>query len=44
MAYLSLSSQISIFDKNYRCLEELIKIVYDSLISHFSLCYFDLFQ
>ena len=29
IAYLSLSSQISIFDKNYRCLKELIKITYD---------------
>ena len=35
IAYLSLSSHISTFDKNYRCLEELIKIAYDSSISHF---------
>ena len=34
-AYLSLSFYISTFDKNYRCLEELIKIAYDPPISHF---------
>ena len=37
IAYLSLSSHISTFDKNCRCLEELIKIAYDSPISHFLL-------
>ena len=35
IAYLSLSSHISTFDKNCRCLKELIKIAYDSPISHF---------
>ena len=29
--YLSLSSHISTFDKNNRCLEELMKITYDPL-------------
>ena len=32
---VTLSSHISIFDKNYRCLKELIKIAYDPLISSF---------
>ena len=35
MVYLSLFSYISIFDKNYRYLEKLIKISYDSLINIF---------
>ena len=35
MVYLSLSSHINTLDKNYRCLEELMKITHDSLISHF---------
>ena len=30
-----LSFHINIYDKNYRCLEELIKLTYDLLISHF---------
>ena len=30
IVYLSLSYYISTFDKNYRCLKELIKITYDS--------------
>ena len=30
IVYLNLSFLISTFDKNYRCLEELIKISYDS--------------
>ena len=34
-AYLNLSFHISIYDKNCRCLEELIKLAYDLLISHF---------
>ena len=34
-AYLSLSSRMSIFNKNYRCLKKLIKITYDLLISPF---------
>ena len=34
-AYLSLSFHINTFNKNHRCLEELIKIAYDPLISHF---------
>ena len=29
MVYLNLSSYISIFDKNYRCLKKLIKIGYE---------------
>ena len=33
--YLSLSFHICTFDKNYRYLEELIKITYDPLISPF---------
>ena len=33
--YLSLSFHINTFDKNCRYLEELIKIAYDSPISHF---------
>ena len=35
IAYLSLSSHISTFDKNYSCLEEIIKITYDPHISSF---------
>ena len=35
MAYLRLSSRINTFDKNNRCLKELIKIVYDPPISTF---------
>ena len=35
MVYLRLSSHISTFDKNSRCLKELIKIVYDPPISTF---------
>ena len=30
ITYLNLSYQINTFDKNYKCLEELIKITYDS--------------
>ena len=36
-AYFSLFSHISTFNKNYRCLEELIKITYDPHISPFEL-------
>ena len=30
ITYLNLSYHINTFDKNYKCLEELIKITYDS--------------
>ena len=35
MVYLILSSRISTFDKNNRCLKKLIKIAYDPHISTF---------
>ena len=34
IAYLNLSFSISTFDKNYRCLEELIKITYNFPINY----------
>ena len=36
-AYLTIFSHINNFDKNYKCLEELIKIAYDPPINHFKL-------
>ena len=35
IAYVSLSYHINTFDKNYRCLEKLMKITYDPPINPF---------